>query len=142
QQGFSVEFQTGGTDPCGGPGQAEDGAGGDALARTGFADDREAFARRDMEGQAAHHLMVAEADREVRHVQQQLTHDSLPSRRCCRERPTTVTASVQPTMARPGNSSSHHAVETKSRPALSIAPHSGAGGATPRPRKLSEDAHT
>jgi ABC-type glycerol-3-phosphate transport system substrate-binding protein len=45
--------------------------------------------------------------------------------------PTTV-------IARPGNVGSHHAVMTYSRDSAIMAPHSGVGGWTPRPRKLSE----
>src|SRR5580698_8660623 len=67
---------------------------------------------------------------------------SLPSSRRCSRRPMAVTASVVATMTAPGKNSSHQAVEMKSRPAASIAPHSGAGGAAPRPRKLSADAQT
>ena len=53
-----------------------------------------------------------------------------------------VAASASATMTRPGMTMSHPACMMYARPASSRAPHSGEGGATPRPRNDRLDAHT
>ena len=54
-QRLPVQLQPAGLDVRSPAGQPDQGAGGDALARAGLADDRQAPARLDREGDAAHH---------------------------------------------------------------------------------------
>src|SRR5579872_5417487 len=65
-------------------------------------------------------------------------YDRLRLRNPDRPSPTRLNAIPTTVIARPGKVGSHHAVITYSRESAIIAPHSGVGGCTPRPRKLSE----
>src|SRR5512140_3095562 len=56
--------------------------------------------------------------------------------------PSSTRPSVNSPSAPPGATDSHHALSRYSRPSAMSAPHDGAGGGTPRPRKPSAASNT
>lgn len=121
----SVERQGGGVDLGSRPGEADQGACGDGLAGTRFADDCQALSGVDLERHALHDLAAGERDAKVADLGQRCVggvftggghclpgddgHRRSPSRRVPRYRPTVVNASATATITRPGKISSHQA---------------------------------
>src|SRR5690606_353037 len=125
------------------PGQPDQGARGDALAGAGLANQGQALATAQAEGNALDHVgLLAEANAQVAHLDQRfvvaIRHSPLPSLWRSSARPRAVIARTVRVMATPGAATSHQALPRKLRPTESIAPHSGDGGGAPKPRKLSE----
>src|ERR1700730_1917807 len=134
-----------------GPEEVQYGAGDAALARSGFADDRERAARLEREADITHGgdlpVTVAISDREIADLEERFwrwrrrgaahrrsaIRGSSTSRR---PSPTRLIAMTVTLIAIPGASEIHGAVSTKARPLLIIRPQSEAGGCTPKPRKL------
>src|SRR5260221_469918 len=114
--------------------QSEDGAAGQRLAGPGLADDAEALAAHG-EADAAHRLRVAEAQDEVAHLEQGRGHRCFGSSTSRRPSPSRLKPKLTTAMAMPGIAATHHWSSMYLRPAAIIAPHSGAGGCAPRPRK-------
>src|SRR6185437_731843 len=121
-------------EPGAGRQQPDDGAAGQRLARAGLTDDADALAAHG-ESHAAHGLMLTEAHGEIAHLEKRCAHRCFGSSTSRRPSPSRLKARLTTAMAMPGIAATHHWSSIYLRPAAIIAPHSGAGGCAPRPRK-------
>src|SRR5262245_45374816 len=122
--------------------KAHDGAPGRGFARTAFAHDAQALAAQS-EAHVAHRADIAVVagigDAEVVHGKQGVRHD-LASPASRSPSPSRLKPRLTMKMASPGMVATHHWSSSTCRPEETIAPHSGAGGCAPRPRKPSPAA--
>src|SRR5258708_27560898 len=122
--------------------QAHDGAPGRRFAGAAFAHDTQALAAQG-EAHVAHGADIAVVagigDAEVADGEQRVGHD-LASPASRSPSPSRLKPKLTMKIASPGMVATHHWSSSTCRPEETIAPHSGAGGCAPNPRKPSPAA--